>query len=590
MRNPRRSPEANVLRDLERQLDELRAEVRSARAESAASFAQVDRMARVIRVSRRTLTEAEMQAGWDRLAPDLSLIRWKPRSGEPDRPELGSGLIDRLKAGDPVSDTLGNTAPFVGATNAIVDPLLEALGSPGKAVGTSDTEVGGDWRASYALASGAISSAPTVDDLYWRGAVADNPYNSKIIGIDHYGSTSAHDLTTYVWQNETLGTYQTRLPYVVAAVQVQQLSGFDAAYTTAEVTIELVNTATSTVVASTTLNLLTVPDEAPRALSCHAIVAPPSAYYRWRLVFHTVKAASAGSAGADVFFGEPQLHFSYTTDPLPFQPTVAIYHPSELRNYSSAGTHPRLKIEESIRFGPGDVSEDVELKRVGVGKLELENGGSTAATSAILRIGNDYGSDAYGLEVRGGAAPPDPASGVGLLYFGTDDRWHQVDDASNDYVLAVRSEAAPSGAMMLYGGTAAPTGWLLCDGTAVSRTTYADLFTAIGTAFGVGDGSTTFNVPDLRGQFPLGKAASGTGSTLGGTGGSIDHTHTGPSHTHSGSTGSTSLNQVSDAAQTGTGARLRSPDPHSHTIGADGTGATGAANPPFLAVNFIIKV
>ena len=59
----------------------------------------------------------------------------------------------------------------------------------------------------------------------------------------------------------------------------------------------------------------------------------------------------------------------------------------------------------------------------------------------------------------------------------------------------------PVGSIIPYGGTAAPTGWLLCDGSAVSRTTYADLHTAIGTAYGYGDNSTTFNVPDLRGMF-----------------------------------------------------------------------------------------
>lgn len=55
------------------------------------------------------------------------------------------------------------------------------------------------------------------------------------------------------------------------------------------------------------------------------------------------------------------------------------------------------------------------------------------------------------------------------------------------------------------------TGYLLCDGAAVSRTTYAALFAAIGTAYGVGDGSTTFNLPDLRGRFPLG---AGSGPSL----------------------------------------------------------------------------
>jgi microcystin-dependent protein len=50
----------------------------------------------------------------------------------------------------------------------------------------------------------------------------------------------------------------------------------------------------------------------------------------------------------------------------------------------------------------------------------------------------------------------------------------------------------------------APAGWLLCDGAAISRTTYAALFTAIGTKYGVGDGSTTFNVPNLKGKVPIG--------------------------------------------------------------------------------------
>lgn len=66
------------------------------------------------------------------------------------------------------------------------------------------------------------------------------------------------------------------------------------------------------------------------------------------------------------------------------------------------------------------------------------------------------------------------------------------------------------GAVQAYGG-AAPAGWLVCDGSAVSRTTYANLFAVIGTTFGAGDGSTTFNVPDLRGRGPIG---SGTGSGL----------------------------------------------------------------------------
>lgn len=130
------------------------------------------------------------------------------------------------------------------------------------------------------------------------------------------------------------------------------------------------------------------------------------------------------------------------------------------------------------------------------------------------------------------------------------------------------------GSIVPYAGAAAPSGWLLCDGTAYSRSTYRTLFDILGTTFGAGDGSTTFNVPDLRQRFPLGTAASGTGSTLGGTGGAIDHTHTGPSHTHTSTTGTAAAGVDVTFATSPTNAA--------------GSGSTGTANAPFLSLNFLI--
>jgi microcystin-dependent protein len=65
----------------------------------------------------------------------------------------------------------------------------------------------------------------------------------------------------------------------------------------------------------------------------------------------------------------------------------------------------------------------------------------------------------------------------------------------------VAAAAVPAGSVVQFACNTAPTGWLKANGAAVSRTTYASLFSAIGTTFGVGDGSTTFNLPDLRGYF-----------------------------------------------------------------------------------------
>lgn len=98
--------------------------------------------------------------------------------------------------------------------------------------------------------------------------------------------------------------------------------------------------------------------------------------------------------------------------------------------------------------------------------------------------------------------------------------------------------ALPPGAMVDFGGAAAPSGWLLCDGSAVSRTTFAALFTAIGTLWGSGDGSSTFNVPDFRRRVAVGSGGSGSatlGNAVGNTGGAETHTLTVnemPSHSH----------------------------------------------------------
>jgi microcystin-dependent protein len=98
------------------------------------------------------------------------------------------------------------------------------------------------------------------------------------------------------------------------------------------------------------------------------------------------------------------------------------------------------------------------------------------------------------------------------------------------------ANAIPSGLIAPFAGGTAPTGWLLCYGQAISRTTYATLFGVIGTSYGSGDGSTTFNVPDLRGSIPAGADNMGgsaasrltsatitSGATVGNRGGEETH-------------------------------------------------------------------
>ena len=77
-------------------------------------------------------------------------------------------------------------------------------------------------------------------------------------------------------------------------------------------------------------------------------------------------------------------------------------------------------------------------------------------------------------------------------------------DGTNGVTAPAISASNIVGSVAFFAFSTAPTGWLKCNGQAVSRTTYSALFAAMGTLYGVGDGSTTFNVPDLRGEFVRG--------------------------------------------------------------------------------------
>ena len=89
---------------------------------------------------------------------------------------------------------------------------------------------------------------------------------------------------------------------------------------------------------------------------------------------------------------------------------------------------------------------------------------------------------------------------------------------------SITGDTLPIGSITAYGKETAPANWLICDGSAVSRSTYADLFAVIGTKYGEGDGSTTFNLPNLKGRVPVGLDSSDTDfNTIGKTGGEKKH-------------------------------------------------------------------
>jgi microcystin-dependent protein len=156
--------------------------------------------------------------------------------------------------------------------------------------------------------------------------------------------------------------------------------------------------------------------------------------------------------------------------------------------------------------------------------------------------------------------------------------------------------ARPAGEVSMFGGSAAPSGWLMCDGSAVSRTgSTAALFAVIGTSYGAGDGSTTFNLPNFNtgNNFPR-------GGSPGSTGGAATHTHTLSNNGWAkiyaaASTPFIGLRRIATSAYNlthGVTTSLSvSADSSSQSVGTELGGATDSASslPPYVGVNFIIK-
>ena len=261
-------------------------------------------------------------------------------------------------------------------------------------------------------------------------------------------------------------------------------------------------------------------------------------------------------------------------------------------------------------FASGDQVTAQKLQDI----VDLANFDDPADGSTIIVNNSIYG-------VPGGDGKLKvPSNGIGSNELASDasvdaNRAVGTDHIKDSSVTAAKLDSAavsvlmPTASLMPYAGTSAPTGYFLCDGSAKSRTTHSALFGIIGTTYGVGDGSTTFNIPDLRGRVIAGQDDMGgtsanrltnpsstingiNGDILGNTGGSEEHLLTAAqsglrSHNHS----------ISSSTLTGSGG----PDPRVSSVGSN----TGAANnitssgidassahnnvQPTIILNYIIK-
>lgn len=192
-----------------------------------------------------------------------------------------------------------------------------------------------------------------------------------------------------------------------------------------------------------------------------------------------------------------------------------------------------------------------------------------------------------------------------------------IADLANTLAPAITGGGQPIGSTVGWVLNTNPTdsNWLICDGKAISRTTYATLFALVGTTWGAGDGSTTFNLPDLRGRvqlggnnvsLPNGKNATYATRSLAATGGeethvlttnelpTHTHTLTDPGHFHASNSGAFVTSTAgADAGTTGTNYRTEANTASvatGITIANTGAGAAHENLPPFLVMNTIMKV
>lgn len=318
----------------------------------------------------------------------------------------------------------------------------------------------------------------------------------------------------------------------------------------------------------------------------------------------------------------------------------------------------------NIHAGTGTLDDDLY---VGTNKFSVIGAsGNTTVNAGTLTVSSTTDSaNAISLSTNGGTSETiliqnNQGTAAGSIIIDSEDGGIQITTSTNNpisienngtvginmtnpndtYALDVNGTAnatsifqanallVPTGSVMQYAGGSAPTGWLICDGSAVSRTTYATLFAVISTTYGVGDGSTTFNLPNTQGKSVFGYNSGDTSfDALGETGGSKTttlttnelpaHTHTGttdsdgahthsitdPGHTHALSNdevvasgvGSTVANRDEGTGETTgsstTGISIVSGGAHTHTFttGSSGSGNSFSLLNPYIVFNYIIK-
>ena len=276
-----------------------------------------------------------------------------------------------------------------------------------------------------------------------------------------------------------------------------------------------------------------------------------------------------------------------------------------------AGTAAAPSIRRSDDTDTGlffSAGNTVNVSTGGTNRVGIDSNGITLRDRKAVRFRDTSNSNFVAVR-----APDNAAADITLTLPDNDGNSGEVlsTDGSGNLSFVAQPSAVPTGSVHQMATTTAPSGYLKCNGDAISRTTYADLFAIIGTTWGAGDGSTTFNVPDLRGEFVRGwddsrGVDSGRSFASSQSSRNKAHDHTGTINTSTRTlTGSfnpgthTDINATgvfTDAGNVGTqegsdannGRRIDFDGSHNHSVTIPSDGGTDA-RPRNIALMYVIK-
>lgn len=436
---------ATPLDEIRTRLRELEVDVALAQTEGRTNVAT---LATSLRRTKANLVIDAAAQDRQRVRQSANLVNWDPRAGLATDPDLAQSLIDRLRKGVAVSDTLGNTSPFFGKANLLADPTFETINGA-DITSTAELQVGASWFV--------FVDDLTIDSSVERVPNSNSAFNGAGVSLLQDPvppDASSHDL---VLRSESM-FIPDNAPYVVASIRVAKLQNdFD-------------NTGNDESASVTTLELYDVTDNVvrgsrtiiPGVILPNGVEEDPS-YLIWCAVeiLGTAWAGhpfqvrvrqtcvTTGGGGGDAMYswsyGEPQVQASYVSDPSPYTPLIANWYPTAVKSrlWGQEG-EPSFNIIESDDPSHGTDAPTFAVDQRGVLLWNHGGVGSTPNTALYTtepgELVLDGGGPATGrgvLQFGGGSAPAAPTNDYGSLYFnlGTHS-FHQVDEFGTDTDLA----------------------------------------------------------------------------------------------------------------------------------------------------------